>query len=1097
MRFTRPAACIGATLLALLAACSGDATMSAPEQRGHGPLAATATDALTGASLTTSQDDYSPGEVVHLIGTGWAPGEVVSLDMTEDPDTHEDVRATVTADSTGAFSLHFYDVQNHDIGVTFTLTATGAESKSSATVVFRDGNINVKLDGSTTATTFTWRKFAGTTCGGTPTNSGSASVSNGNTTLVDAVANQSVEITAPATSGGVPFASWSNNSGTSTSLVFCVAGANSTVNSTALYAAPASAGTTTALTSSANPSVTGQLVTFTATVKAGLNAVSTGTVTFRTGGSTCADGTVAASNVALDGSGVATVPLALTASQSPLAVYACYSGASGFDGSNGSLSQTINQAATTTTVSDAPASSNVGQSVTFTAVVAATAPGSGSRTGTVTFYEFTGVQSCSAPGGASSLGAASLDATASASLSVSTLGAGNHTISACYGGDANFAASGGSDAHAVSLNTTTTAVTSSLNASTYGQSVTFDVTVSAAAGAGTPTGTVTLHEFTAGGTCAAPNGTLLSTITLNAGAGSYATNALVAGSHTVTACFSGSATFSSSDNYLVQGVNKAPLTITASSGSKTYGGTFNVTPSYSGFVLGQNASALTTPPVCSSTGSAAGAGVGGSPYATSCSGATAANYDIGYVNGSLTVDRAPLTITASSGTKTFGTVYTVTPSYGGFVNSENTSVLTSAPTCSSAGSVATATVAASPYVTSCSGAAAANYTIGYTNGSLIVTAAVTTLVVDAPVATQYSDKIRLSAKVTPPSPFNGESQSGSVQFAINGTPVGSGVSLSADGATTLVPNTYLPGGAYSVTASFTSSNANFSNAVAAAKSLTITKENASITSASGNVGAIPVSQTSVSLTFTVKETTPEPSPSPDTYSQAAAGEINNVTGLTAKLIGVAGSASYNGTCSAAASAAGLGYNGARVFTCVFSSGGTPFDVDAYTIDLDAVSSHYTASDEDVISVYDPSLGFVTGGGKFTDSDGTRVSFGMSFTYTGKGKTGFRGGWVVVKHLADGGVCRVKSNSMSAPAVNGTTASLSGKTNYTCVDANGVTTASAGNISAVGYVEDNGTSGAGQDKFWIDAYGTLKMPSPAVSNAKTLSGGNIQVPQPSR
>ena len=83
-------------------------------------------------------------------------------------------------------------------------------------------------------------------------------------------------------------------------------------------------------------------------------------------------------------------------------------------------------------------------------------------------------------------------------------------------------------------------------------------------------------------------------------------------------------------------------------------------------------------------------------------------------------------------------------------------------------------------------------------------------------------------------------------------------------------------------------------------------------------------------------------------------------------------------------------------------------------------------------------------------------------------------------------------------MNGTTASYTGKGNYTCVDAYGATTASAGNLSLLGYVEDNATPGAGFDKFWLQnqaAYGELSMPSTAKANAALLTGGNIQVTQP--
>ena len=46
-------------------------------------------------------------------------------------------------------------------------------------------------------------------------------------------------------------------------------------------------------------------------------------------------------------------------------------------------------------------------------------------------------------------------------------------------------------------------------------------------------------------------------------------------------------------------VGPAPLSIAASSGTMTYGGTVpTITPSYSGFVNGDSAASLTTPPTC-------------------------------------------------------------------------------------------------------------------------------------------------------------------------------------------------------------------------------------------------------------------------------------------------------------------------------------------------------------------------------------------------------------------------------------------------------------------------------------------------------------------
>src|SRR5207253_7996640 len=51
------------------------------------------------------------------------------------------------------------------------------------------------------------------------------------------------------------------------------------------------------------------------------------------------------------------------------------------------LTQTVNQAGTTTAVSSSVNPSVFGQSVTFTATVSAVAPGAGTATGTVTFKD--------------------------------------------------------------------------------------------------------------------------------------------------------------------------------------------------------------------------------------------------------------------------------------------------------------------------------------------------------------------------------------------------------------------------------------------------------------------------------------------------------------------------------------------------------------------------------------------------------------------------------------------------------------------------------------------------------------------------------------
>jgi hypothetical protein len=160
----------------------------------------------------------------------------------------------------------------------------------------------------------------------------------------------------------------------------------------------------------------------------------------------------------------------------------------------------------------------------------------------------------------------------------------------------------------------------------------------------------------------------------------------------------------------------ASLLITASSGTMTYGGPVpTITPSYSGFVNGDTAASLTTRPSCST--SATNSSPAG-PYISSCTGAVDPNYAITYANGNVNVTEVPLSITASSGTMTYGgPVSAITPSYAGFVNGETSSVLTTQPTCST---TATSSSPIGTYPTTCSGAADANYNIVYTGGVLTV-----------------------------------------------------------------------------------------------------------------------------------------------------------------------------------------------------------------------------------------------------------------------------------------------------------------------------------------------------------------------------------------
>jgi type II secretory pathway pseudopilin PulG len=193
-----------------------------------------------------------------------------------------------------------------------------------------------------------------------------------------------------------------------------------------------------------------------------------------------------------------------------------------------------------------------------------------------------------------------------------------------------------------------------------------------------------------------------------------------AGAYSGTSNCSGAVAANYSFNYVAGNatVNKAPLTITASSTTLTYGAnTPTITASYSGFTSGDTSANLTTQPTCS-TAYTNNSSAGTSP-STSCSNAADSNYTITYVNGTVTVTQAPLTITASSTTLTYGAnTPTITASYSGFTSGDNSSNLTTQPSCITA--YTSDSAAGTTPSTSCSGAADANYTITYVNGTVTV-----------------------------------------------------------------------------------------------------------------------------------------------------------------------------------------------------------------------------------------------------------------------------------------------------------------------------------------------------------------------------------------
>jgi hypothetical protein len=169
--------------------------------------------------------------------------------------------------------------------------------------------------------------------------------------------------------------------------------------------------TATVLTSSLNPSAYGQQVTLSATVSPSSGAI--GTVTFK-------DGASVLGTSALGAVGVATLTTSSLAVGTH-SITAEYSGdVSHMSSASSVLSQTVNKASTTTTLTSSENPSKSGRLVTFTANVSPS-----TATGTVQFFD-----------GSSSLASAPLSG-GQAAFSTSLSG-GRHSITAVYSGDGSF-----------------------------------------------------------------------------------------------------------------------------------------------------------------------------------------------------------------------------------------------------------------------------------------------------------------------------------------------------------------------------------------------------------------------------------------------------------------------------------------------------------------------------------------------------------------------------------------------------------------------------------------------------------------------------------
>jgi len=292
----------------------------------------------------------------------------------------------------------------------------------------------------------------------------------------------------------------------------------------------------TSVTSSNPNSLSGQSVTFTATVSASTGPTPAGTVSFAetpTGSSTPV---AMCTNVALVNGQASCSSPPLSVAGSPYTITATYAGNLTFQSSTGTTNQNVSIAPTTTSVSSSPSSPVTGQHpITFTASVSPT-PDAGSVTWTIS-YGVGGSVSC---GSTTALSGG----TATCTISSTVLLAANspYTVTANYSGDTSYSGSSGSLSLVVSKAGSSTTASSPGNTSA-GSVVTLTAAVSAVLpGSGAPGGTVV---FSATNTKTGTKVTLC-TATIVSGAASCSAASPPKGSWTLSATYSGDTNFAGS-----------------------------------------------------------------------------------------------------------------------------------------------------------------------------------------------------------------------------------------------------------------------------------------------------------------------------------------------------------------------------------------------------------------------------------------------------------------------------------------------------------------------------------------------------------------------
>ena len=401
--------------------------------------------------------------------------------------------------------------------------------------------------------------------------------------------------------------------------------------------------------------------------------------------------------------------------------------------------------------------------------------------------------------------------------------------------------------------------------STYGQSVMLTMTVTAAAGGVTPTGTVNFEN--GGVTIAGCGSQTLSPVASPAlsSAATCATTALPAGTLSLSAVYPGDSNNLTVTATLSYTVAKAGLTVTPNNQSIVYGSAAPASSFYTYTVTGwQNGEGPGTAvgytaPTCTSTYS--NTSPAGTPITITCSSGAATDYTFTYNTATLTVTKytPPVTFTASPVSSSYGTSVVLTavvngdsaaptgnvtfyyfPSNTTISGCSSVAVITGSPSATQS----TATCTVTPDMGAGSNGLVATYNgdgnyVSNSGGPMYYSVSkstpTVTLATPSPATATYGDSVALSASVAPVG--SGATPTGNVTFYANGVAVvGCTNPATVSAGTATCTTTQLPAGSYNLTATY-NGNSNYNAATSAGEPMAVAKAATSFSSSSvsGNI----------------------------------------------------------------------------------------------------------------------------------------------------------------------------------------------------------------------------------------------------------------------